>query len=57
MNTGWVHGRYGMGKRIALEDSLKMVNAINSGSLDSAPTYNFKYFNFRVPEYIEGISE
>ena len=34
-----------------------MVDAINIGSLDNAPTYNFKYFNFKVPEHIDGIGE
>lgn len=29
----WINGRYGVGKRIAFTDSLKMVDAINEGKL------------------------
>lgn len=56
VNTGWTQGRYGLGKRIAFEDSLKIVDAINDGSLAQVPTHNFKMFNFAVPNECPGIS-
>ncbi len=49
-NIRWTGGRYGLGKRIAFEDSLKIVDAINDGSLAQVPTHNFKMFNFAVPD-------
>lgn len=49
-NCRWTQGRYGLGKRIAFEDSLKIVDAINDGTLAQVPTHNFKMFNFAVPD-------
>lgn len=45
----WTQGKYGDGHRIALQDSEKILDAINSGKLDNVPTETFKYFNFQVP--------
>ena len=53
----WTDGRYGVGKRISFSDSLRIIEQINDGSLEKVPTYTFKYFNFEVPESVDGISE
>lgn len=57
VNTGWINGRYGVGKRIAFTDSLKMIDAINDGALDNTEYYTSKIFNFQVPTSIPGISD
>lgn len=44
-----------MGKRIDFETSVKIVEAINDGTLNYAPTYKFKHFNFEVPTVLEGV--
>lgn len=44
-----------MGRRIKFEDSVKIVEAINDGSLEKVETYTFKNFNFQVPVHVEGI--
>lgn len=51
----WVNGKYGVGKRIDFETSVKIVEAINDGTLNYAPTYKFKHFNFEVPTVLEGV--
>ncbi len=51
----WIKGGYGVGKRISIETSTRIIDAINKGELDQAETYNFKYFNFAVPKHIEGV--
>jgi phosphoenolpyruvate carboxykinase (ATP) len=53
----WINGRYGVGKRIAFTDSLKMIDAINDGALDNTEYYTSKIFNFQVPTSIPGISD
>jgi len=40
-----------------LKDSEKILDAINDGKLNDAPTYTFKHFNFQVPKSVEGINE
>ena len=62
VNTGyffikfrWVNGKYGIGTRIAFEDSLNIISQIMDGSLEKAPTYRFSHFNFEVPEKCNGI--
>jgi phosphoenolpyruvate carboxykinase (ATP) len=45
-----------VGKRIKFEDSVKIVEAINDGSLDKVETYKFKSFDFDVPVAVEGIN-
>ncbi len=44
-----------MGHRIKFEDSVKIVEAINDGSIEKSPTYKFKNFNFQVPTQIDGV--
>lgn len=62
VNTGyflylfrWINGRYGIGRRIPFEDSMKIIENIVNGKLEKVETYKFRCFNFEVPEHCPGI--
>jgi len=55
VNTGWIGGPYGVGKRIDLPSTRKIVDAILDGTLDKAEYENIPYFNLAVPKSLEGI--
>ena len=48
VNTGWIGGAYGDGKRIPIEETRAILSAIHKGLLDKC---NYRYdetFKFRV---------
>lgn len=53
VNTGW----NGTGKRISLDATRTIINAILDGSIDSAETFTLPYFNLEVPLEISGVDE
>eukprot|EP00921_Rhytidocystis_pertsovi_P008626 GHVQ01014076.1.p1 GENE.GHVQ01014076.1~~GHVQ01014076.1.p1 ORF type:complete len:637 (-),score=88.49 GHVQ01014076.1:971-2881(-) len=55
LNTGWINGAYGTGKRIPLKYTRKMVDAIHDGTLAKAPFETSPVFNLAVPKSIEGV--
>jgi phosphoenolpyruvate carboxykinase (ATP) len=57
LNTGYYQGKYGVGKRIPLKYTRKMVDAINSGELVGKPTEALPVFNLAVPTHIEGVPD
>ena len=57
LNTGWTAGPHGVGSRIKLRYTRKMVDAINDGSLAKASTRNFPVFNLAVPSHIDGVPD
>ncbi len=50
VNTGWVGGKFGIGKRISIRHTRNMLNAALEGKLDNVEYRVDKLFNFRVPE-------
>jgi phosphoenolpyruvate carboxykinase (ATP) len=50
VNTGWVGGAYGTGKRIALPYTRAMVNAAIEGRLEGAPVEPHPVFGVLVPK-------
>ncbi len=56
VNTGWTGGAYGVGKRIALATTRKLLDAALSGALDDAETRIDKNFGFEVPLHVEGVA-
>ena len=57
VNTGWIGGAYGDGKRIPIEETRAILSAIHKGLLDKC---NYRYdetFKFRVPEDVPGVNK
>ncbi len=49
VNTGWVGGRFGVGKRISIRHTRNLLNAALEGKLDNVKYRKDKLFNFEVP--------
>jgi len=50
VNTGWVGGSYGIGKRISIKHTRNLLNAVLSGALLEVEYYTDPVFGFRVPK-------
>ncbi len=57
LNTGWTGGPYGVGHRIKLGFTRRMVTAALSGELDGAKTWTDPIFGLHVPEKVEGVPD
>jgi phosphoenolpyruvate carboxykinase (ATP) len=57
VNTGWVGGGYGTGKRIPLAMTRGLLNAALSGELDQIKTRRDENFGFEVPLHVDGIDD
>jgi phosphoenolpyruvate carboxykinase (ATP) len=55
VNTGWIGGEYGVGKRISIKDTRAIVNAALSGKINGTFRHD-KIFNFLVPTKMLGIN-
>ncbi len=55
VNTGWVGGPYGVGKRISIQYTRALLNAALSGKLDNVQYYRDPVFGFSVPVSCEGV--
>jgi len=49
VNTGWVGGKFGIGKRISIRHTRNLLNAALDGNLDSIKYRKDKIFGFEVP--------
>jgi phosphoenolpyruvate carboxykinase (ATP) len=49
VNTGWVGGKFGIGKRISIRHTRNMLNAALEGKLDDVEYRKDKLFGFEVP--------
>ncbi len=49
VNTGWVGGRFGVGKRISIRHTRNLLNAALDGSLENVTYRKDKLFGFDVP--------
>ena len=50
VNTGWVGGPYGIGKRISIRHTRNLLNAALSGQLENVEYYQDAIFGFSVPK-------
>ncbi|MDA3905014.1 MAG: phosphoenolpyruvate carboxykinase (ATP) [Bacteroidales bacterium] len=49
VNTGWVGGKFGIGKRISIRHTRNMLNAALEGKLDNIEFRKDKLFGFNIP--------
>jgi len=49
INTGWIGGGYGVGKRINLAYTRAMINAIHENLFQNVPFHTEPYFNLSIP--------
>ncbi len=57
INTGWTGGPHGVGSRIRLADTRRMVSAALGGELDAVETREDPVFGLSVPARVEGVPE
>ncbi len=57
VNTGWVGGPYGVGKRISIRHTRALLNAALNGALDEVEYYQDPVFGFSVPKTCPGVPE
>jgi len=57
LNTGWVGGPYGIGKRISIKYTRTMLNAALDGELLDVEYFADPIFGFQVPRLCPGIPE
>lgn len=50
INTGWIGGTFGVGKRISLPHTRSIIHAVVSGALDKAPMQTDPIFGLNVPQ-------
>ncbi len=55
VNTGWSGGPYGVGQRIRLSYTRRMVRAVLRGELDRVDTVQDPVFGLHVPVHVEGV--
>jgi phosphoenolpyruvate carboxykinase (ATP) len=55
VNTGWVGGAYGVGKRISISHTRALLNAALSGRLDHVQYALDPVFGFQVPQAADGV--
>lgn len=57
VNTGWVGGRFGVGKRISIRHTRNILNATLDGKLDKVKYRKDKLFGFEVPMTCPNVPE
>jgi phosphoenolpyruvate carboxykinase (ATP) len=57
VNTGWVGGPYGIGKRISIRHTRNLLNAVLNNTLDNVEYYTDPVFGFQVPKTCPDVPE
>ncbi len=57
VNTGWVGGPYGIGKRISIKHTRALLNAALTGKLAKVEYYRDPVFGFEVPKTCPGVPD
>ena len=51
VNTGWVGGEYGVGNRISLKYTRRLITAVLNGEMDDISFTNFAVFDLKIPSF------
>lgn len=57
VNTGWTGGKYGIGKRMSLKATRKIIDAVLDGSIDHAEFERMPIFNLQMPKAVNGVEQ
>lgn len=57
VNTGWVAGGYGVGYRISINHTRRLISAALSGELQDAEYIEEPYFGLSIPKSVNGIPD
>jgi len=57
VNTGWQGGGYGVGRRIDLPVTRRIIDAIHGGALDAAPTVRDEVFGLEAVAAVPGVED
>jgi phosphoenolpyruvate carboxykinase (ATP) len=55
INTGWSGGKYGVGKRMSLKITRRIIDAIHDGELDNVEWEKFPVFGFHIPKSVPDV--
>lgn len=55
VNTGWIGGPYGIGRRIDIPSTRAIIDAILDGSLDNAEYDTLPIFGFAIPKAVNNV--
>jgi phosphoenolpyruvate carboxykinase (ATP) len=55
LNTGWSGGAFGIGKRMALPLTRRMISAVLGGEIVDTPTHLHPIFKLEIPDAIKGV--
>lgn len=55
VNTGWYGGKYGVGERLSLKITRRIIDAILDGTVEESECATIPVFNIRIPHSIRGI--
>lgn len=55
LNTGWINGKYGVGSRIPIKHTRRIIDAIHSGELDKVEYHQTEVFKLMVPNGVTGV--
>ncbi len=57
VNTGWIGGPYGVGKRMDINITRTIINAILNGEILNVETQKMPIFNLTIPKKLQGFDE
>jgi phosphoenolpyruvate carboxykinase (ATP) len=55
VNTGWTGGPYGVGQRMPIDETRRIVHAILSSELEQVPLRRDEHFGLHVPSAVRGV--
>ncbi len=55
VNTGWTSGSYGVGHRLSIEDTRKIIDAILNDDIENADWTRFPVFGFDIPNQLKSV--